>query len=103
MNSLKPGAIILMHTGYGAKNTPTALERLIPAIKNKGYRFVTLSELMKQTRTPTNPTYTIRAGDTLYSIAKRHNTTIAKIAQMNSIKTVNLIRVGQVQIGRAHV
>ena len=100
MNGLQPGAIVLMHAGYGAVNTPAALDRLIPAIKNKGYRFVTISQLMKRPSTPTPPTtgttYTVRAGDTLYAIARRYNTTVAKIAQANNIKNVNLIRVGQV-------
>lgn len=100
MNGLQPGAIVLMHAGYGAVNTPAALDRLIPAIKNKGYRFVTISQLMKRPSTPTVPTtgttYTVRAGDTLYAIARRYNTTVAKIAQANNIKNINLIRVGQV-------
>lgn len=97
MNNLQPGAVVLMHTGYGAKNTSAALDKLIPAIKNKGYRFVTISQLMNQASTPTtSTTYTVRAGDTLYSIARRYNTTVAKIAQTNNIKNVNLIRIGQV-------
>lgn len=100
MNGLKPGTIVLMHAGYGAVNTSAALDRLIPDIKNKGYRFVTISQLMKQTSTPNSPTtgttYTVRAGDTLYAIARRYNTTVAKIAQANNIKNVNLIRTGQV-------
>lgn len=100
MNSLQPGAIVLMHTG-AATNTVAALERLIPAIKNKGYKFVTISQLMNRKPTPTVPvtggsTYTVRAGDTLSTIARRYNTTVSKIAQANNIKNVNLIRVGQV-------
>ncbi len=97
MNGLQPGAIILMHAGYGAKNTAAALDRLIPAIKNKGYKFVTISQLMKQPSTaPTGITYTVKKGDTLYSIARKYNTTISKLAQANNIKNINLIRVGQV-------
>ena len=98
MNGLVPGAIILMHTGQGASGTPAALDRMIPAMKNLGYRFVTISQLLK--RTPSLPvtgtTYTVRSGDTLYAIALRHNTSIQAIAQANNIVNVNLIRVGQV-------
>lgn len=98
MNGLVPGAIILMHTGQGASGTAAALYRMIPAMKNLGYRFVTISQLLK--RTPSLPvtgtTYTVRSGDTLYTIALRHNTSVQAIAQANNIVNVNLIRVGQV-------
>jgi len=66
MNNLHPGAIVLMHTGAGASGTPGALERMIPAIKARGYRFVTLSQLLN--RKPSTPaptpgtTYTVRRG-----------------------------------------
>ena len=102
MNGLQPGAIVLLHTG-AATNTVAALDRLIPAIKNKGYKFVTISQLLNRrpTTTPTVPvtggsTYTVRAGDTLYAIARRYNTNVSRIAQANNISNINLIRVGQV-------
>lgn len=98
LNNLSPGGIILMHTGAGASGTPAALDRFIPAVKSIGYRFVTISQLLG--RSPSAPTtgatYTVRAGDTLYSIARRHNTTVSRIASANNISNVNLIRVGQV-------
>lgn len=97
MNGLQPGAIVLMHTGIGARNMPAALDRLIPAIKSRGYRFVTISQLMGRPSTPVaGIRYTVRPGDTLYSIARRYNTTVARIAQANNIRNINLIRVGQV-------
>ena len=40
-------------------------------------------------------TYTVKKGDTLASIAKKHKTTVAKIAKDNNIKNVNLIYSGQ--------
>lgn len=43
-----------------------------------------------------NNTYTVKAGDTLSAIAKKYNTTVAKLALLNNIQNVNLIRVGQV-------
>ena len=40
--------------------------------------------------------YTVREGDTLYSIAKRFETSIERLADINSIKNINVINVGQV-------
>lgn len=40
--------------------------------------------------------YTVRAGDTLYSIGRRYNKTALEIARANNISNLNLIRVGQV-------
>ncbi len=39
--------------------------------------------------------YTVRAGDTLASIARRYNTTVAALAQLNGIANPNRIYVGQ--------
>lgn len=40
--------------------------------------------------------YTVKAGDTLTSIAEQYHTTVAKIAEINHIKDVNRIYVGQI-------
>lgn len=40
-------------------------------------------------------TYTVKKGDTLSGIAKSLHTTVKKLAEMNNIKNVNLIIVGQ--------
>lgn len=39
-------------------------------------------------------TYTIKKGDTLSQIAAKHNTTVAKLAELNNIKDVNKIYAG---------
>ncbi len=39
--------------------------------------------------------YTVRRGDTLWSIARRYNTTVANIVMLNRIKNPNLIYQGQ--------
>lgn len=39
--------------------------------------------------------YTVQSGDTLSGIAKRNNTTVAKLQELNGIKNANLIYVGQ--------
>lgn len=41
-------------------------------------------------------TYTVKAGDTLSKIAKAYNTSVKKLAELNNIQNVDLIRVGQV-------
>nr|DAV24898.1 MAG TPA: Lysozyme [Bacteriophage sp.] len=41
-------------------------------------------------------TYTVKKGDTLSAIAKKYNTTVTKLANLNNIENVNLIYVGQV-------
>ncbi len=40
--------------------------------------------------------YTVRSGDTLWAIANRYGTTVAKIAADNNIKNPNLIYIGEV-------
>lgn len=39
--------------------------------------------------------YTVREGDTLYSIAKRFETTVERLARINSIADANIINTGQ--------
>ncbi len=41
-------------------------------------------------------TYTVKKGDTLSGIAKKHNTTVAKLTELNKIKNPNLIYPGRV-------
>lgn len=48
--------------------------------------------------TPAPRTYTVKTGDTLYSIAIKFGTTIAEIASANNISNPNQISVGQVLI-----
>src|SRR5690606_31509676 len=97
VNNIVPGSIVLMHTGAGAPGTPIALPGMISKLKAKGYKFVTISELLKLPPTG-GTTYTVKAGDTLYSIAKKYNVTVAALAKANNITNYNLIRVGQVLV-----
>jgi peptidoglycan-N-acetylglucosamine deacetylase len=96
LNNIVPGSIILMHTGAGAKYTPTALPTIIKSLKAKGYRFVTIPQLLNITSTAI--TYVVKAGDTLYAIALKYGVTVQQIATANNITNVNLIYVGQVLV-----
>ena len=40
--------------------------------------------------------YIVKRGDTLIQIARRYGTTVNRLAQINNIKNVNKIYVGQV-------
>ena len=55
-----------------------------------------VNELIAERDKPTYTTYVVRKGDTLTAIAKRCNTTVAKIAAENNIKNPNFIIPGQV-------
>jgi len=44
---------------------------------------------------PSFTTYTVRKGDTLWEIAKKYNTTVAKLVSLNKIKNPDLIYPGQ--------
>ena len=64
-----------------------------PYLKSK------FSEIAKRVNEKLNSTtqkeYVVKSGDTLYTIANAHNTTIKVIALANNIKNINLINVGQ--------
>lgn len=48
LSQIKDGGIILMHDAQGNDKTVEALDILIPALKEQGYEFVTVSELFEQ-------------------------------------------------------
>ena len=96
--NIKPGSIVLMHTGAGAPGTPLALPTMISQLKVKGYKFVTVSQLLAYQNTSTNKTYTVKSGDTLYSIARTYGVTVSALAAANNITNYSLIYVGQVLI-----
>ena len=45
INNVKQGDIILLHDN-GTENTIKALDTIIPSLQQKGYKFVTVSELL---------------------------------------------------------
>ena len=46
VNNVKPGSIVLMHASVGAANTPESLWYSIAALKQAGYSFSTVSDLL---------------------------------------------------------
>lgn len=50
---------------------------------------------MDETSADQATTYTVEAGDTLYSIARRHNVNTAQLMRWNEIDNPSLIQVGQ--------
>ncbi|MHC1719201.1 MAG: polysaccharide deacetylase family protein [Clostridiaceae bacterium] len=91
LNNIAPGSIVLMHAGSGAPNTKSALQDMIDSLKAREYTFETVSGLL-------GTTYTVKAGDTLYRIAKTYGTTVQALAEANSIANPNIINVGQVLV-----
>lgn len=51
---------------------------------------------MRSQLTSLKTTVTVRSGDTLYTIALRFNTTVSRLATLNRISNVGLIRIGQI-------
>ncbi|MFC7322607.1 LysM peptidoglycan-binding domain-containing protein [Halobacillus campisalis] len=96
LNNIVPGSIVLMHTGAGASGTPGALPGIISNLKNQGYQFVTVSNLLNSGELSSTGTHTVKAGDTLYSLALKYNTSVSKIAAENQLDNVNFLRIGQV-------
>ena len=55
--------------------------------------------LLIPTDTNLETTYTVQKGDSLYSIAKKYNTTVDRLKQLNNL-TSNLLSIGQILIVR---
>ncbi|MEP9349690.1 polysaccharide deacetylase family protein [Xanthobacter sp. KR7-225] len=71
--AIRPGSIVLMHANGRGRHTAQAIRLLIPALKAKGYRFATVSELLAAGKPVIAPTcYSLRPGDTkVYDDAAR--------------------------------
>lgn len=59
LRDAKDGAIILLHDLYGNVNTVTALPDIIKGLREKGYEFVTISELFARKGVDPNVEYKI--------------------------------------------
>lgn len=67
MRNAKPGSIVIMHANGRGWHTGKALPSLIPKLRAKGYRFVTVSELLEMGEiVATDECYERRPGDNLH-------------------------------------
>ncbi|MEZ5857254.1 MAG: polysaccharide deacetylase family protein [Hyphomicrobiaceae bacterium] len=65
LGSVRPGSIVLMHANGRGYNTGAALKILIPKLKARGFRMVTVTELLAAGQPVITPTcYDHRLGDT---------------------------------------
>jgi hypothetical protein len=92
---LLPG--MLMGSGPAATTTPApTTETAVVAATQVPTDPTTAPERTGQPeKTPKPKTYTVKTGDTLIKIAKRHKTTVAKIQCLNHIKNANNVAVGR--------
>jgi LysM repeat protein len=79
-------------TGVPATAAPTGAPTAAPSTRPTERPAAT----SQPSATPRPRTYKVRSGDTLTGIAARFGTTVAEIADLNSIPNPSLIRVGQV-------
>lgn len=73
LRAIRPGSIVLMHANGRGKHTAEALRILVPALKAKGYGFVTVGALLAAGRPVIAATcYSSKPGDTkVYDDAAR--------------------------------
>jgi flagellum-specific peptidoglycan hydrolase FlgJ len=64
-------------------------------VKKKGFKYQKPNELKKQTKAISSNFYKIKKGDTLYSISRKFNVSVAKLKQLNNLKN-NTISIGKV-------
>ncbi len=69
---------------------------LIAFFGDGGAKTVDTTSTETEEPTTTGRTYTVVKGDTLTKIAKKFNTTVKRLCELNNIKNANLIRIGQV-------
>ena len=60
-----------------------------------GYNYYSIQEKVNKLLS-TEITYIVKKGDTLTSIANKHNSTVERLVQVNNIKNPNLIYVNQI-------
>ena len=97
VDNVVPGAIVLMHVG-SQTNEPDALPRIIKQLKDDGYRFGTLSELLLERPSDDTTLYTVVPGDTLSSIARHFGVRVPDLLAVNGLASPDAIEVGLVLV-----
>lgn len=82
-----------------ARKYDTTIDR-IKDINNLTTNLLSIGQvLLIPTDTNLETTYTVQKGDSLYSIAKKYNTTVDRLKQLNNLSS-NLLSIGQILIVR---
>ena len=83
-DSRKNSGIVLMHIGGdgGGHLTVKALPRIIEGLRKQGYSFTTVDRMLPP---PGKATYTVKKGDTLYSISRRYGVTVQQLIDANGL------------------
>jgi flagellum-specific peptidoglycan hydrolase FlgJ len=63
-------------------------------VKEKGFKYEKPERIAEKTKPKTIKSYQVKKGDTLYSIARKFNISVAKLKQINGLKS-NTISIGQ--------
>lgn len=81
-----------------AVNYNTTVEKIVSLnnINNPNLIYIGQKIKIPFVRYSGNVIYTIKQGDTLYSISRRYNTTVANLVRINRIKNPNMIYAGNV-------
>jgi len=75
--------------------TPTPVEVAIPASAVSHVAPRSTPVPSSPTPVPDLKTYTVQAGDTLYSIARRHGASAQALAALNGLSSTGVVKVGQ--------
>lgn len=69
----------------------------ITTLNNLTSNNLSIGQILKiptSTQNVTEPTYIVKSGDTLYSIARKYNTTVSELINRNNLKT-SALSIGQ--------
>jgi peptidoglycan/xylan/chitin deacetylase (PgdA/CDA1 family) len=81
LRSVRPGSIILGHANGRGWRTADALPLFVPVLRNQGYEFVTVSELLAAGQPEiVNRCYDLVAGDTERWVAARNRSAVSRPA-----------------------
>ncbi len=82
LGKIEDGGIVLMH--IGRVETLEALPRILAGLAERNLSVVKVSELLAiDTGDAETESYTVKAGDTLYGIARKFETTVERLLQLN--------------------
>ncbi len=85
-------------TLYGIANKFGVSVNDLKSLNNLNSNTLSIGQVLKIPDSSNNKlTYTVKSGDTLYSIARTYNTTVDKIKELNNLKS-NTLSIGQTLI-----